>query len=311
MKKTKNNFAVWTLLLLAVMIAAGCKKSPTTPQENPTVNATGTVTMTATPQAVNSRTFTATITATNTKINTGTVTATVTATATATTLTAQAGVNLRTAARFAVLSATSIDDIPSSSIFGDVGISSGARSTITGLLDGDGQVNPAYAIYAFDDLTPAGVPAMLTQAYDDSTAAYLDATDSARGTPAPVSGNLNGLTLYPGLYESTSSIEISAAGFLYLDGQGDSNAVFIIRSATTITTSSTSEVVLTNGTQAKNVYWTAGSAVTLGTASIMKGTIIASTSITLQTGCSLTGRALVQSAAGAKVAFDTSTIVLP
>jgi hypothetical protein len=152
---------------------------------------------------------------------------------------------------------------------------------------------------------------MLTQAYSDATTAYLDATDSSRGTPAPVSGNLNGLTLYPGLYESSSSIELSAAGFLYLDAQGDANAVFIIRSATSITTSDTSEVVLTHGAQAKNVYWTAGSAVTLGTSSIMKGTIIAGTAITLQTGSSLEGRALLQSASGAKVSFDKSTIVLP
>jgi hypothetical protein len=152
---------------------------------------------------------------------------------------------------------------------------------------------------------------MLTAAAADALSAYLDATDSSRGTPASVSGDLNGLTLYPGLYGSSSSIEISAAGFLYLDAQGDSNAVFIIRSATTITTSSTSEVVLTHGAKASNVFWTAGSAVTLGTNSIMKGTIIAGTAITLQTGANLQGRALVQGATAAMVSLDTSTVTLP
>jgi hypothetical protein len=216
----------------------------------------------------------------------------------------QLNVNLRSSAGFAVLAAAAIADIPTSSINGDVGDLS-ARSTISGLTAPE--VNGV--IYAFDD---AGlIPAMLTTASIDAQSAYLDATDSSRGTPAPVSGNLNGLTLYPGLYESSSSIEISAAGFLYLDGQGDSNAVFIIRSATSITTSGTSEVVLTGGAQAKNIYWTAGSAVTLGTNSIMKGTILAGTSITLQTGANLQGRALLQGAAAAMVSLDSSTITLP
>ena len=97
-----------------------------------------------------------------------------------------------------------------------------------------------------------------------------------------ISGNINGLTLYPGLYESGSTIEISPGGFLYLDAQGDSNAVFIIRSANSITTSATSQVVLTKGARAANVYWTAGSTLTLGVDSIMKGTVIAGTAMTLQ-----------------------------
>ncbi len=296
MKTTGKRFVIWMLPLLALaamMAMPACKNSPTAPQNTPVT------------------TRTVTITATMTSTMDSTATATATATQTSTAVIGQLGVNLRTSARFAVLSGTSIDDIPTSAITGDVGVSSGARSTIVGLLDGDGQVDALHAIYAFDDISPAGVPAMLTQAFNDATAAYLDATDSARGTPAPVSGNLNGLTLYPGLYESSSSIEISAAGFLYLDAQGDSNAVFIIRSATSITTSSTSEVVLAGNAQAKNIYWTAGSAVTLGTNSIMKGTILAGTAITLQTGSRLDGRALVQSAAAAKISLDTSTIVLP
>ena len=217
----------------------------------------------------------------------------------------QALVNLGTSSRFAILSNSAITNIPTSVIIGDVGISPGARSSIAGLTIPE----VTGTIFAADDAIP--VPAMLIAAKNDAEAAYLDAVAAVRGTPTPISGNINGLTLVPGLYESGTSIEISPGGFLYLDAQGDVNAVFIIRSATSITTEATSEVVLTNGAQASNIFWAAGSAVTLGTNSKMQGTIIASTSISLLTGARLDGRALIQSAAAGQVSLDHSIIVKP
>jgi hypothetical protein len=221
----------------------------------------------------------------------------------------QLTVPLGTASRFAILSHSAITDIPTSSITGDVGLSPGVRSAITGLLDGDGQVVAGYAIYAADDAGP--VPAMLIAAKADAEIAFDSARDAVRGTLASISGNLNGLTLTPGLYESGTSIEISPAGFLYLDAGGDANAVFIIRSATTITTESTSEVVLQGNAQAENIFWTAGSAITLGVNSKMKGTLIAGTSISLQTGARLDGRALIQGSAAGQVSLDQNIIVKP
>ena len=217
----------------------------------------------------------------------------------------QLPVNLGTAARFAILSNSAITDIPTSAITGDVGISPGARSSITGL------TNPEVTgtIFAADDAVP--VPTMLIAAKNDALAAYLNATAATRGTPIPVSGNINGLTLAPGLYESGTSIEISPGGILYLDAQGDVNAVFVIRSATSITTSATSTVVLTNGAQAKNIFWSAGSAVTLGVNSVMKGTIIASSSISLQTGARLDGRAIIQGPAAGQISLDQNIVVRP
>ncbi|MDO8644940.1 MAG: ice-binding family protein, partial [bacterium] len=84
-----------------------------------------------------------------------------------------------------------------------------------------------------------------------------------------------------------------------------------IRSATSITTEATSEVVLTKGAKATNVYWTAGSTVTLGTNSIMKGTMIAGTSLSLLTGANLEGRALNHGAAAEAVTLDSCTITVP
>jgi hypothetical protein len=217
----------------------------------------------------------------------------------------QMPVVLGSSSRFAILSNSAITNIPTSAITGDVGISPGARASITGL------TNPEVAgtIFAADDAVP--VPAMLIQAKTDALNGYADAVNAVRGTPTSISGDLNGLTFTPGLYESGTTIQISAGGFLYLDAKGDSNAVFVIRSANSITTLSTSEVVLKGNAQAKNIFWSAGSAVTLGTTSIMKGTVIASTSISLLTGARLDGRALIQSASAGQVSLDHSIVVRP
>ena len=214
-------------------------------------------------------------------------------------------VNLGTAARFAILSNSAITNIPTSAITGDVGLSPGVRSSIAGLTIPE--VNGT--IFTANDAVP--VPAMLIAAKHDAEVAYLDVVAAVRGTPAPISGNINGLTLVPGLYESGTSIELSPGGILYLDAKGDANGVFVIRSATSITTSATSEVVLTNGAKAANVFWSAGSSVTLGTNSKMKGTIIACTSISLLTGARLDGRALIQGAAAGQVSLDQCIIVKP
>ncbi|NQV49004.1 MAG: DUF3494 domain-containing protein [Candidatus Marinimicrobia bacterium] len=219
--------------------------------------------------------------------------------------TTQQSVPLGSSADFALLSSSEITNIPTSAITGDVGISPGVRSTISGLTGPE----VSGTIYAADDAAP--VPAMLIAAKSDALAAYLNAVDASRGTPIPAEGNLNGLTLTPGLYSSGSSMEISPGGFLYLDGQGDANSVFVFKSSTSITTESTSEVVLTNSAKAENIYWVSGSAITLGTNSKMKGTLIASTSISLLTGARLDGRALVQGAAAGQISLDQNIIVLP
>lgn len=230
---------------------------------------------------------------------------------------AQERVDLGSASHFAVLASAAITNIATSVIIGDVGLTPDAGSNISGFSDPLTCPEVTGKMYAVDATGPACIvpaqqdPVLLSNAKSDAEAAFLNATASARGTPQSISGNLNGLTLYPGLYESGSSIEISAGGFLYLDAQGDANAIFVIRSATSITTLSTSQVILTKGAKANNVFWTAGSSVTLGANSIMKGTLIAGTSLSLQTGANLEGRALNQGAAAEAVTLDSSTITVP
>ena len=223
-------------------------------------------------------------------------------------------VPLASSSNFAILASAAITNIPTSAITGDVGLIPDTGANISGFSVPATCPEVTGTVYAVDAAGPACAvinSPLLLAAKADALIAFDNARSADRGTPAAISGDLNGLTLYPGLYESGSSIEISPGGFLYLDAQGDEDAVFIIRSATSITTEATSEVVLTKGAKANNVFWTAGSAVTLGVGSIMKGTLIAGTAISLLTGATLEGRALTQGPAAAAVTLDTAVITVP
>jgi hypothetical protein len=197
-------------------------------------------------------------------------------------------VDLGMAADFAILAHTAVTNVPSSAVLGDVGLSptSGSFIDLT-----EGEVTGT--IYTVDASGPAGSvesPSMLTDAKGDLTDAYNDA---AGRTVAPIgiAGNIGGQTLYPGLYKSTGTLEISA-GDLTLDGGGHDDAVWIFQIASSFNMTSDRKVFLTNGANAANIFWQVGSAATFGTTTVMKGTIMAGTQVTLATGATLDGQAM-------------------
>ena len=122
------------------------------------------------------------------------------------------------------------------------------------------------------------------------TAAYNDA--AGRTSTATTDGALGGKTLAAGTYASSASISIT--GTLTLDGGGDANAVFIFQSPSTLITAPASSIVLTGDAQACNVFWQVTSSATLDTSSSFKGTIMALTSISANTGAAVEGRLLAR-----------------
>jgi hypothetical protein len=107
-------------------------------------------------------------------------------------------------------------------------------------------------------------------------------------------------TLAPGVYIALNS-SIGVTGVLTLDGGGNPNAQFIFQTKTpsTLTTASAatprvaaSEIRLTGGTKASNVWWQVGSSATIGTYSIFQGNVLANTSISMLTGATSCGRLL-------------------
>ena len=205
---------------------------------------------------------------------------------------AQLPVNLGSTVSFVALAGSTTTNTGPTVVNGNVGVSPG--TAVTGFPPGT--VLAPYAIHASDG-TASTAQADLTTAYLDAVG--RTATPSASGN---VAGDLGGLTLTPGLYNSTSSLGIT--GTLTLNGQGNPNSVFIFQVASSLSTASGSQVVLTNGAQAANVFWQVGSSATLGTYSVFDGTILAQASVSLATGAALDGRALARTGA---VTLDANT----
>ena len=210
-----------------------------------------------------------------------------------------APVDLLSTANFAILAGSTIANIPTSVITGDVGVSPSAGSFIAGF----GLTEVTGTIYAVDASYPtAGVavidPARLTAAKGDLTIAYNDA---AGRTPVPAgdflnpgAGNLGGLTLVPGLYKFTGAALLSGSDLVLT---GSANDVWIFQVGSEFTVEEGMHVVLAGEAQAGNIFWQVGTSATLGVGSVMQGTIMADQSITLASGATLNGRALTSIAA--------------
>ncbi|HEY4739924.1 MAG TPA: Ig-like domain-containing protein [Candidatus Acidoferrales bacterium] len=158
-----------------------------------------------------------------------------------------------------------------------------------------------------------------TQAATDTLAAYNAISPASRpGGTDPGAGQLGGLTLTPGIYKAAGGSFLLTGSDLTLDAQGDANAIWVFQMASSLTVGGPAaprNIILTNGAQAKNVYWYVGTAATINAAGggTMVGTIIASAGITFSTagnsaGTTLNGRAL---ALNASVTMVNTVINVP
>jgi hypothetical protein len=145
------------------------------------------------------------------------------------------------------------------------------------------------------------------QAKLDLTTAYNDAQGRSLNAIS-LPGDLGGLTLAPGLYANSSSTGISGSGQLTLDAQGNPNAVWIFKMASTLTTGTGSQIILAGGAKASNIFWAVGTSATLGVTSIFKGTVLADQSISAATGAVVDGRLLTRIAA---VTLQGNTVTKP
>jgi hypothetical protein len=194
--------------------------------------------------------------------------------------------NIGTASNFAVLGSSTVTNTGNTVITGNLG--AGPGTSITGFPPGI-VVGTTYH---------AGPVA--TQAQADAATAYGALTSATCTTNEPTVADIGGQTLRPGVYCFPSSAAIT--GTLTLSGSG----VYIFKIGSTLTTAAgNSHVVLTNRASASNVFWAVGSSATLGTSSVLKGTVIAYSSITATTYATVDGRLIALNGA---VTLDTNHI---
>jgi len=225
-------------------------------------------------------------------------------------VTGATAVDLGTARTFAVLAESAITDTTSSSsvISGDVGLSPTTGAAIVGF-DTCTQVSGAgktiYKVAAAGPVCALNDPATVGKAVTDMESAYSSANSGAPDFPV-TPGEIGGRTLLPGNYSWTEAVSI-ASGDVTLDGQGDANAVWILRTTGTLTSGADRKVILINGAQPGNIFWVVAGYTELGANSGFNGTILGAGYITLDTGAKLTGRALAHTA----VTLNKNTVTVP
>jgi uncharacterized repeat protein (TIGR01451 family) len=188
---------------------------------------------------------------------------------------------LRTAENFGVLAGSSVSSTGLTVVTGDLGVSPGTPPSVVGFPVGvvNGTIHAA-------DQTAAQAQTDLTAAYDAATNAPCDDV---------IAGDLNGLTLTPGVYCAGAAIAIT--GTLTLDLGGDPNAFFLfkINAALNPAANAVVRVIDTgagNETCAPNAFWQVAGAVTLGANSSFTGDLLANAAISAGASATLSGRAL-------------------
>jgi ice-binding like protein len=137
-----------------------------------------------------------------------------------------------------------------------------------------------------------GTPPATDGAAIQARTAFLSAYDALAAVSCgqTLTGTLAGVTLAPGVYCFDAAATLT--GTLTLNGQGNSNAVWIFKIGAALTGTNFT-VVMANGAQPCNVFWAPSAAATM-TDSAFKGNILAggaTGSITLTRGA-VAGRAL-------------------
>jgi len=222
-------------------------------------------------------------------------------------------IDLGLSGNFAIFAESGISTTGVTLITGDIGVNPITSTGITGF----GLILPAGSAYSTSTLVVGKVyapdyavptPANMVTTTGNMETAYTTANGLV--VPAPttefMAGNLNGQTLTKGIYKWSSGVSITNG--ITLDGGGDNCATFIFQIAGDLTVANSAIITLTNGAQAKNIFWVvAGSGAVLGTNVDFSGNILCKTLISVNTGGKVTGRLLAQTA----VTLNKATIIKP
>jgi Ice-binding-like len=212
------------------------------------------------------------------------------------------GPTVGSAKTFAVLSYSAITTANISPVTGELGVSAGAVSKITGF------DSPSNTKYGTDSLAPNSQRTILAQGDVTALVGNIDPRACDVDLTNVVGGLTGDITLHPGVTCMNSfSADVLLNGHVTLDAGGDPNAFFIIRSNLTLTAADAAQVVLANGAQACGVFWRVKKQVTIGKTVQFYGTIIAGTAIVMKSASTLVGRALAQTAG---VMLDANTITI-
>ena len=222
-----------------------------------------------------------------------------------------AAVDLGTAGNYVILTKSGISTVPQSAITGDIAVSPIAATAMTGFsltLHSSGLYSTSTQVTGqCFGASYAGSAADLTIAVLAMQTAYTDASSRSTTQLNLFAGifNDNTLTLTPGVYTFTTNVNI----YQDITFEGEENDVFIIQTTGSVIMASAVSMLL-DGPQASNIFWQVAGQVTVGTTAHMEGIILTYTAAVFNTGSSLNGRILAQTACTLQMATITMPSVI-
>lgn len=196
-------------------------------------------------------------------------------------------------ASFSVLGGSTVTNVPTSAIVGNVGVwSDGGANAVTGF-------NSAPGVAVLDPQVTSGLvhagTALAEMAQGDLSVARTHLGSLGVGTL--LGSDLAGLTLSPGVYTVPAGTT-NLSGQLILDGGGSAKSAWVFQMPSTLITSPDSIVSIINSSANAGVFWNVGSSATVDVNTTFLGNILAQTSITVNTAATnLCGRYLTEVAA--------------
>jgi hypothetical protein len=210
---------------------------------------------------------------------------------------APGAVSLGSASEFGIMATSAITSTGATQINGDVSLEPGTSQGIP-----PPQVSGTIHV---NDATSAKARADLLTAYNNLKTlppgiTVLGGTDLGATFPGSAG-------MAPGTYTSGSTMLITTP--VTLNGGGNANAVWVFQIGSSLTT--TADIVLINGAQAKNIFWVPTQDATIGVGSKFFGNVIAGRDTTAQTGATVNGRILTGAITAGTIALDSTTVNVP
>ena len=217
------------------------------------------------------------------------------------------------AALYTVLSKTGISTTGITTITGNIGVSPNAAVGITGfglIMDPSNEFSKSSPstlvsgnVYAADYAVPT--PANISTAVSDMENAFTTGNDKTLSVITELgAGDITGMTLAPGLYKWGTGLLIESSGVTL---SGSTNDTWIFQIGQGMTVADGANIILAGGAQAKNIYWITASDAVIGSTVHFNGNILSQTLISINTGSTVTGRLLGQTA----VTLNAATVILP
>lgn len=196
-------------------------------------------------------------------------------------------------ASFTVLGASTVTNVPPSTIVGNVGVwSSGGANAITGFNSSPGVAVSDPQVTGGE--VHAGTP-LAESAQGQLTTAITNLGSLGPGTL--LAADLAGAIITPGVYTVPAGVT-NLSGTMTLDGQGNANAAWVFQMPSTLITSPNSVVNMINTGAGAGLYWNVGSSATIDVNTTFLGNILASASISMNAAATdLCGRALADNGA--------------